>query len=198
MKSWSFFLRLIGFVLLIPLFILTLGGQGFSKKAPPGHPKVEMTIFLVPEREACKPSGYRTLEDETTNCQPLALDDIEKWKKLGVISQTIKIPPGEISLNNLIFGILDLYERDRKKTPDQRLAAVFLFKWETPQKSAVSLERIVGPKYANIPAGNWSGLLNNETFWIHQERADALLPAYNINWILKVENNIWKFHFVRK
>lgn len=198
MRSSAIFSRCLGFVLLIIISHFYGPLLCRAQAREPATPKISLTIFLVPEKEACKPSGYRTIEDESTNCQPLVSEDIERWRKLGVISQTIKIPPGQISLNNLMLRILDSYVRDRVKTPDQRLAAVFLFKWETPQQLTLLLERKVGPKYADIPAMKWSGLLNNKTLWIHQERADALLPVYNINWILKAGHNIWNFHFVRK
>jgi len=162
-------------------------------------PKVPLTIFLVPEKEACKPSGFQNYDlYKSTNCAPLTKEDIEKWKEAGFPSQTITIPPAGIALTDSIIEFLDIYREIPKDEPERRLAAVFFFEWATPQQSAVSLERIVDPSSAHIPAMKWSGSLHNERFWILQGRADALFPAYKIKWILKARNNFWKFHFVRK
>jgi hypothetical protein len=172
----------------------------WSQANEPTIPKISLTIFLVPEKEACKPDGFKAYDgDKSTNCAPLTMKDIDGWREAGFFYETITIPPDEISLTNRMFDFLYTYSREiPKDKPERRRAAVFFFEWETPQKSRVSLERQVDPKYINIPAMEWSGSLNNEIFWIHQERADALFPAYNIKWILKAGNNTWKFHFAEK
>jgi hypothetical protein len=92
--------------------------------------------------------------------------------------------------------LLVSYKEIPKGELEQRRVAVSIFRFETPQQSIVSLERQVNLKHVDIPAATWSGVLNNEVFWIYQERADALLPSYHNEWILKAGNHGWKFHFM--
>lgn len=194
------FPRWIVFVFLIIIAHFFKPFPCWAQTKEPVIPEVSLTIFLVPEKEACKPFGFRAYEgDKFRNCAPLTMKDIDGWREAGFFYQTIRIPPGEISLTNSILNFLYTYSRKiPKDKAERRRAAVFFFEWETPQQSIVSLERQVDPKYVNIPAAKWSGLLNNELFWIHQERADALFPAYHIKWILKAGNNTWMFHFAEK
>jgi hypothetical protein len=171
----------------------------WAQAKEPVLPEVSLTIFLVPEKEACKPFGYQAYDaDKSINCPPLTMEDINRWREAGFLSQTITIPPTGIALSNRIIEFLDIYRKIPKDKPERRRAAVFFFEWPKSQQSAVSLERQVDPSSAHIPAMKWSGSLNNETFWIHQERADTLSPAYNIKWILQAGNNIWKFNFLKK
>lgn len=200
MRSAAIFSRCLGLGLLVTISLFLKPLLCWSQANEPTIPKISLTIFLVPEKEACKPSGFQAYEaDKFRNCAPLTMKDIDGWREAGFLYQTITIPPNEISLTNSILEFLNTYSRKiPKDKPERRRAAVFFFEWPTPQQSAVSLERQVDSSQAHISAMKWSGSLNNKRFWIHQERADALVPAYNIKWILKAGNNTWIFNFVRK
>lgn len=200
MQSWSSFLRRIGFALLIPLFILTLGGQGFSKKAPPDLPEIKVTIFLLPEIEACKLAGATSFESESAVCTSLNLTDLRGWKKKGILSQSAIIPPSGVPLSSAIVHFLDAYRLAPKETPKQRYVAIFGFEFEsgTPQHSELFLKRVVDPSYADIPNKEWPGLSTTNKSWIYLERADALFPGYKIKWVLTMGKQSWNFYFVRK
>lgn len=155
-------------------------------------PKVSLKMFIVPEKEACPPNGYKDYDSgQASNCPTLGREDVEKWEDSGITIQTGKIPPGEISLGKFLFTALDAYCRGSQKgTPDERLSFVLVFEWDGQQNSPITLER---RGYPNIPSLKWSGALNNHTIWIHHERADAFLPANNIKWTLKQGNYKWVF-----
>jgi hypothetical protein len=160
-------------------------------------PRVSLTIFLAPEKEACKPYGYRTYGDESTKCAALTFKDIDRWREAGFLRQTIEIRPAGIALTNRIIEFLDIYREIPKDNPERRRTAVFIFKWATPQQSPVSQERRVSNN-SEIPPMKWSAKLDNERMWIFQQRADALLPSYQNKWILKAGNRTWTFYFVTR
>lgn len=155
-------------------------------------PKVSLKMFIVPEKDACPPSGYKDYDSyQTSNCPELGRDDIAKWEDRRITIQTGKIPPGEISLGKFLFTAVDAYSRESQKTnPEERLSFVLVFEWDQPQNSPITLERRGGQ---NIPSMKWPGVLKDHTIWIHHERADAFLPANNIKWVLIEGNHKWEF-----
>lgn len=155
------------------------------------QPKVSLTMFIVPELEACPPNGYKDYDSGHSNCPTLGMEDIDQWKDRGIIIQTGKVPPGEISLGKFLFTSIANYSMVTKKDdPEERLSFVLVFEWDKPQKSPITLERKGCP---NIPSMKWSDVLKGHTNWIHHERADAFLPANNIKWTLKEGGYKWVF-----
>jgi hypothetical protein len=101
MRSAAIFTRCLGFVLLIVIAHFYEPLLCWAQAKEPMIPKVSLTIFLVPKKEACKPYGYQAYDvDESTNCAPLTMKHIDGWREAGFLSQTITIPPSEILLTN--------------------------------------------------------------------------------------------------
>jgi hypothetical protein len=193
------------FILAICLLLFTSVNAQAAKNYTKNSEQVEVTIFIVPEKEACKTDGFpkysgdkKDKKEETKGCQPLKLDDIAKWKKEGRSFITSKVAPSkrpvsEISLGSRLMGILDIYPVTPPSDPKDRRAAVFVFSWANPQNTGVTLKREINSSTIKIPTGDWSDELKNQKHWIHQERADALHPANNIKWTLKAGKNEWSF-----
>jgi|GEM_PF-1867667 len=158
-------------------------------------PKISVNILIVPEIEACRPDGYTNYSSENYFCEPLTAKDIERWEQTGQITEKYTIPPSVISLGPRLSETLYAYSLLPLTGPKTRLCAIFVFKWNSPQNGMVSLNRY--STQGNIPNGEWHAELKKVTYWIHQERADALLPAYGCNWKLQIDGKTWLFNTAR-
>lgn len=167
----------------------------YAKAEEETKPKVSIQIYIVPEKEACKPNGYPSYKSGlSSNCIQLNMKDIEEWDDFEYTQVIRGIPPSEISLGNSLFNILDAYQGSSKSNPSIRKSIVLIFDWGKHQNVFVSLNRkIIGKSNIGIRERNWSRFLKNERRWIHHERADAFLPANNIKWTLKSGEFTWKF-----
>lgn len=181
------------------LFLTTL--SFFLSTTAKGNdlPLLDITLMAVPEKHACQPNGYASYESEAkSNCIKLTADDIKFWKELDFVCILRQVPPKELSLGDTLFGLLDAYRTASKSDPEYRQSFVLLFDWKTPQYMDLNFKRIILNKIGvPFPELSWSGKMDGERRWIHHERADAFLPAYNVRWVLEAGGNKWILKSIR-
>lgn len=196
MKSFLSISRFPVTAFLISISVFTPNwGTAWGQENDAQSPKVSLTMFIVPEKEACKPRGYQSYASEqASDCQKLTMGNIEQWQDAGITIEIRKIPPAppqsSVSLGNL-FEIVNAYREDAESMgPEDRKSLVLVFEWDSPQTSPVSLKRTGGGR---IPALHGQGFLEDGLHWIHHERADAFLPAYRVKWTVTMGGNRWEF-----
>ncbi len=122
---------------------------------------------------------------ESRQCDPLTVTDVEKWIAQGVLSDKIEIPPQRIAIGRLLpfLGTYIEIKPGSIRDPVKRKSAVFLFDWSEPQKFELLFRRVSESR--QIPSSRSAAFkMQGHRHWIHHERADSLLPAYGIEWVL--------------
>lgn len=177
-----------------PLFlficVMCMSFPAFAQEKP----VIDISLIVVPERQACKPDGYAAyLSGKTSNCSALTVDEVETWKILDYVFIERDLPPIELSLGNSLFRLLDGYRTASKSSPDERKSIVIVFDWKSPQEADVKFTRkiINATDELPFPEMQWEGRLEMERRWIHHERADAFLPAHKVIWILEAGGHKW-------
>lgn len=169
--------------------LLILASASFAQ---PEKPKVTVTVFLVDELMACRPSGYANDDDRTghSRCDPLSFEDLDAWEELGYEPILRGMPPEKVSLGRLIDAIDDYRKVCGPNHPcltaSERKAIVLALELEggdevSPQ---IHLARVPPPD-SKIPAYETGGRLSPQGRWITHQRADVFLPAYNVRWVLR-------------
>lgn len=163
----------------------------FPMSAHP-QPTADITLYVVPEKEACRQSGYNAYSDETSStCATLSIDDIAEWDALGYAAIQRTIPPGQISLGDNILGLLSAYNTAPKYRAEDRKAVVIVFDFHEFQNANVTLARKTRGNGAGILPKSWSIRMRNERRFIHHERADVFLPSLRTIWSLKLGDDRW-------
>ena len=152
-----------------------------------------VTILIVDEEWACRPSGYKSYATEPSHnnriCHELTVHDVENMKRRYAHSAGIEIPPQEISIGSKLLPSLNGYIRrildKRNLKPEMRKSAVFLFDWGKPQDFKLSFQRRSNsPK---IPSSDKvTAHMQGRRRWIYHERADSLAPGYDVIWTLEM------------
>jgi hypothetical protein len=157
------------------------------------EPRVALTLLIVPERSACSPNGYRNYGvEDASDCEKLTVQSVERLKQRYQNFELRSIPPSTVSLGESLGRILNDYRSASKEAPDTRLSIIFVFEWQSPQSTSVTLERTQEVSAAEtIPSMVWHGELDGELRWIHHERADAALVSNQVRWKLTIGEHTW-------
>jgi hypothetical protein len=176
------------FLLLVALIL------AFSVQA---EQRVKLTLFLVPETEACRPDGYMKYNEGSSDCREITREDVEKWKAQGVHSLEYPFASQQtINLGKKLVSFLDTYRTAGRKTPDDGMSLVLFFEWDEAKSGDVEFERKVPtPIKKTVPPMKWVGKMDSDLGWINHQRADAFIPSYGIQWDLKVGDANWEFVF---
>jgi hypothetical protein len=148
---------------------------------------LSITMVIVDETQACRPNGYANYQDEgaAQACAvALTADEVEGWIRSGSVSNVARVPPLPIAIGSLLPALASYVEINpgAALTPERRKSVVFLFDWGEPIDLDGSLLRLGTADIPPRPAVSFS--LRGEQRWVHHERADAILPAYGVHWIL--------------
>ena len=155
---------------------------------------VDITLLVVPEKEACKPNGYASYMSGTSSkCQQVTIDDVDLWKAYEFVHIERNVPPGKISLGDTLFKLLAAYRTTLEYSASERKSIVTVFDWGSPQTAEIKFTRKIfrGQDAPPFPDRTWEGKLENERRWIHHQRADAFLPAYKVLWIIEKGEDKW-------
>ena len=170
-----------------------LSWQGMGTALIAQDVPLSVTILIVDEEWACRPSGYKNYATEPShtkrNCHQLTVLDVTNMMRRYAHSAGIRIPPQEISIGSELLPSLNGYIRrmldNRNLKPEMRKSAVFLFDWGAPQDFKLSFQRLSSsPK---IPSSEMvTAQMQGQRRWIYHERADSLAPGYDVVWELRM------------
>ncbi len=157
---------------------------------------ISVTVYHVPESEACRPAGYRdSLPTEGRVCQELDYrDDVEEgWRaNPGVPRQPFTLQPGgcnALRLQTPLRGLIHQYTTSFKNLSEaDHRASVFVFDFGGPMQGQVSLTRIRPSQELR-----WEGLLEGEQYWIVHHEAHWLHWFNKITWTLRLNTQTWSF-----
>jgi len=191
-------------LLLIVLPVFGFISAAVAENNDLSRPTISIELLVVPEKEACKPKGYKSYNsDKDLKCKKLSIEDIENWKDVYGYYGRTNIPPSEVILgkdllnllNNYSAKLLDDYKTAGQSDSNKRQSIVLVFDWQSQQNLSIDFERVVDVT-GSVPIIDmkWNGKLVGERRWIHHERLDAFLPGYNIRWILTAGGSKWEFN----
>jgi hypothetical protein len=175
-----------------------------SVSAQQGKPQVLVSVYLTEEKKACAPNGYPDkFYDKKNACEPLFYEKLESYEFGRAIYA--RVPPECLPLGELAELIKEATQNcpieKYCKDPELRKAIVlaFYFPAENPKGLEISLIRESPSrleKYFNMDPSKGmyvaKGTLDQGGHWINHQRADLFLPDYAVNWILKVDEHIYK------
>ena len=160
---------------------------------------LSITILIVDETLACNPNGYRDHRDEgegSRRCDKLKHDDVKDWIDSGVLKQRIEIPPLQIPIRRLLPFLETYIELSPPPDPPKRKSAVFLFDWSEPQQFELSFRRVSNhPRIRSLKPVTYT--MQGERRWIYHQRADSLVPAYGVQWVLTAGDDEIRLRTIR-
>lgn len=141
---------------------------------------ISVSMILAPEREACKPSGYR----RGGGCEFLSYNEIELFRKKNYPESRYQgIPPGILLLRDKIFRPLSTYVKHvDKKNSHNRKAMVIVIDFGRRLKN-VPIE--IGSTTEKVP---YKRVVKNSSVYIYHENAVRFLPSKRIDWTIKLGN----------
>jgi hypothetical protein len=100
-------------LLVLPFFVFSL--SAVAENNDTRLPTISIELWVVPEKEACKPHGYKPYDsDQDSNCRPLYIRDIEKWIDIYEFYGRADIPPSEVKLGYDLVKLLNEYKTKGK------------------------------------------------------------------------------------
>ena len=156
---------------------------------------ISVTVYYVPENDACRPDGYSTSAIDTARmCEPIDYDPVVvRWERdRGVPRQSFSLRRDvreAVELDEPLRGIIHQYTNTygRLREADHR-AAVFVFDFRNAMVAPVSLTR--GRPNAET---RWNGSLDKHRRWIVHHEAHWLHWFNQITWTLEVDGRSWSF-----
>jgi len=151
---------------------------------------VELTLVLVPEKEACAGGSY--LEDGS--CSPVAYEDAGQWAEQHPhFSVSLEPGPQAIKLTPAFFEKLRLlvdYDSFPPPDLDGRWSVVLIFDTGDHLSTTAVLKRRGNDGLAEattrMPIGDGGHALTHQ-------RADAFKPARSVVWVLSLDSNVYRF-----
>jgi hypothetical protein len=191
-------------VAVLPVQFIVPHEQSWAQGNNSGQNQVTLTVFFLPEKEACRKRGYENYGSEKkTKCETLTRNDVKRWIELRRPYTSIKIPPGQqspfyVALGAKCFDIVTRYPSNPSWNPEERKSVVMVFEWDYPQSGPISLEREDLRIPARIPPDRWEDELTGEKLWISNSRVDGFFPRSNVKWTLRIGGEQWIFVFKAK
>nr|VFK41226.1 MAG: hypothetical protein BECKTC1821E_GA0114239_101020 [Candidatus Kentron sp. TC] len=196
-RSCTFILK----IFIVSLSFIAVGSTCEVTTQDPKKPKVEVTLYFVPEKLACRPDGYANGLARGSRCKEWKIDKfLAEAKKMDLEPLLSKIPPSQIKLDWL-FSRISNYSKSCSKEDkneycldaDDRSSIVMIFHVHmNPEGSKISLFRLRSDK-SNIPGEQTMQpyILQAGGRWLTHQRADVFLPSKYFNWCLKINNWNW-------
>ena len=156
---------------------------------------VTVTVYYVPERDACRPNGYSHSSASSRDvCDTLSYEpDVHNWERnRGVPRQSFSLAPEGLSAFSLKGSLREIIHQytnsfDRLDEAVHR-AAVFVFDFGDSLETSVSLMRRHSSRETPFSAS-----LNGERRWIVHQEAHWLHWFNQITWTLEVDGRSWSF-----
>jgi hypothetical protein len=190
-------------VFIILLFSVALAYTCEEKEGVGKKPEVTVTLYYVPEKFACRHTGYANGLAQGSPCKKWTIEEFlakaERDDHMPVFS---KVPPSEIKLERL-FGRISNYSKSCSKEDleeycmnvDDRRSIVMIFTVhiDNPEGLQISLRRLPSAR-SKIPGQQKTKrpyTLQAGGRWLTHQRADVFLPSKFFSWCLAIGDWRW-------
>jgi hypothetical protein len=156
--------------------------------------KIKLSIYELPEQEACGPAGYQ----EKGDCPIVWNEDIFKslQSELTLVQPGITIPPSYIQLTKQALGIVLPYTPVASRASLQnRESALFVFEWPDNAPRDLTITRPAS-KYVQGRVPFQMPVLPYRTRYYH-EPLDHIDPAKKVIWYITSGLNRYTIMFER-
>ena len=158
------------------------------------RPTVTVSMYYAREVDVCPPDGYGL------SCEPMTYPRFrDLTSRIPAVQNNI--PPEELKLGVRLLNQIDSYRTVcslSKPCSDaaDRDSIILLFTVDTSalatqEDREISIVRKVRDDIRIEERPRKSGTLEEGGHWIHHERADAFLPAYDVSWVLTIGPWTW-------